>query len=660
MPTFKTLVNDYMNDANIHPHPQTERRPLPELPDTDSQGQDGSKRDEKPADTHETTIKRSLIVLDHLASLFVDHFWHHEITSLRSLGSMHPSDAARTLVGVIGTPDSNKTAVVNSIIGAELLTDTDSAGMGITTTVAYNTSQHAQYFAEIDFLTGDEWEAELHLLLGDIADVVDSEDEVEVSSEAARAMDRLRAVYACNEDEVLGATADSLLQKRYLSLLDESIELQTDNLRTFIAALDRYRPPLRPAGSFDKGKHPVQPPVEQSWPLVREIRIFIKAEALATGAILVNLPTAHDSNRARVAVSERYMKQCDVYWIVAPVARAVDEYVARDLLGDLRLQLHLDGGFGDLVFICTETGYSHTMCEKKETCISLKKTIWGLKQSQLPSSPETYMAIHDAQQQKKALENEINTEKAATKDEYAVRHDRARNALRHDFVQGLFDFYHSTRADELLMFEAGGWSRRDQEIIDNTDSFRVSGMQLPVLCIDTDFPTRTQDDLEQLRSLCHRFTDGAQWQAGVRFLMHVRELLAAIALWASSGFGVLTDEDKREVQGKFSQSLDSLEDDVEASCSLFTKGVMLSLTDNILDRLDATAALVCDLDIWDGIACDLPVKTYQAIYRRHGVFGCHVSYQSLVCSHLHSRIHANRAELEPGIVRIPRSLTVGG
>lgn len=345
VPTFTTLVNDYMNQANIHPHPQTEQRPLPEVPDH-SYGQDRGIQEEKPA-THETTIKKSLIVLDHLASLFVDHFWHHEITNLRSLGMVHPSEAAKTLIGVIGTPDSNKTAVVNAIVGAELLTDTDSHGMGITTTVAYNTSQHAQYFAEIDFLTGDEWEAELRLLLGDITDVVDSEDEV--SSEAARAMDKLCAVYACSEDEVLGATADSLLQKRYLSLLDECIEIQTDDLRTFIAALDRYRPPSSSScqsSKPDKGKRPMQAPVEQSWPLVREIRIFTKAKALSTGATLVNLPTAHDSNRARVTVTERYMKQCDMYWIVAPVNQAVDEYVARNLLGDLRLSSISTAGSG--------------------------------------------------------------------------------------------------------------------------------------------------------------------------------------------------------------------------------------------------------------------------------------------------------------------------
>lgn len=556
VPTFQTLLNDHLNLANIHPHPQTEQpegqRPLPELPEL-PEGQ-GQGQGQGPA-THEITMRKSLIVLDHLAGLFIGSPWHSEITNLRSLGTVHPSEAGKTLIGVIGTPDAAQTSVVNAIVGANLLPDTDSAGIGITTTISYNIWQQVQYYAEIDFLTGDEWAAELRLLLADIADVVDSEDEV--SCEAARAMDKLRAVYACSEADILGSTAESLLQqRRFHGFLDQNISLQTDDVRVFTTALAIYRPPLpAPAGKPDKGKYPMRAPEAQRWPLVREIRLFTKAQALSTGATLVNLPTAHDSNRARVAVAERYMKQCDVHWIVAPVTRAVNECVARDLVGDLRLQLHLDGGFSDLVFICTETA-SPEMCKKKEMCISLKKTIRELKRS----SPESVDAIQEAQEQKKALEVEINNEKANAKSENVPRHENTRNALRHDYSQGLCDFYNSIKADELLMLQAGGWSHRDQDNGDHTEHFRSLGMQLPVFCVDTEFPSQSQEDIEQLQSFCVRVTDGAQWQSGVRFLMHVRELLAAIALWASAGFVAVTDEEKQEIEEKFRQSLDGLED----------------------------------------------------------------------------------------------------
>lgn len=46
------------------------------------------------------------------------------------------------------------------------------------------------------------------------------------------------------------------------------------------------------------------------WPLIKVVRIYTKAEALSTGAVIVDLPGVHDSNAARAAVAQGYMKQC--------------------------------------------------------------------------------------------------------------------------------------------------------------------------------------------------------------------------------------------------------------------------------------------------------------------------------------------------------------
>ncbi len=46
------------------------------------------------------------------------------------------------------------------------------------------------------------------------------------------------------------------------------------------------------------------------WPLIKVVRIQTKADVLSTGAVIVDLPGVQDSNTARAAVAERYMKQC--------------------------------------------------------------------------------------------------------------------------------------------------------------------------------------------------------------------------------------------------------------------------------------------------------------------------------------------------------------
>lgn len=65
---------------------------------------------------------------------------------------------------------------------------------------------------------------------------------------------------------------------------------------------------------------------------------------------------AHDSNAARAAVAEGYMKQCTGLWIVAPINRAVDDKAAKSLLGNtFKRQLKFDGTYSAVTFICSKT-----------------------------------------------------------------------------------------------------------------------------------------------------------------------------------------------------------------------------------------------------------------------------------------------------------------
>ena len=92
------------------------------------------------------------------------------------------------------------------------------------------------------------------------------------------------------------------------------------------------------------------------WPLIKVVKIYTKSGALSTGAVIVDLPGVHDSNAARAAVAQGYMKQCTGLWIVAPINRAVDDKAAKTLLGDsFKRQLKYDGGISSITFICSKT-----------------------------------------------------------------------------------------------------------------------------------------------------------------------------------------------------------------------------------------------------------------------------------------------------------------
>lgn len=90
--------------------------------------------------------------------------------------------------------------------------------------------------------------------------------------------------------------------------------------------------------------------------LIKVVRIYCKADALRTGAVIVDLPGIQDSNAARAAVAESYMKACTGLWITAAIQRAVDDKTAKNLLGDsFKRQLKYDGTYSAVTFICTKT-----------------------------------------------------------------------------------------------------------------------------------------------------------------------------------------------------------------------------------------------------------------------------------------------------------------
>lgn len=62
-----------------------------------------------------------------------------------------------------------------------------------------------------------------------------------------------------------------------------------------------------------------------------------------------------DSNAARAAVAENYIKMCNGLWITADIHRAINNKAAQKLLGDsFKRQLKYDGAFSAVTFICTK------------------------------------------------------------------------------------------------------------------------------------------------------------------------------------------------------------------------------------------------------------------------------------------------------------------
>lgn len=54
-------------------------------------------------------------------------------------------------------------------------------------------------------------------------------------------------------------------------------------------------------------------------------------------------------------MAAKYIKRCSGLWVVAPIARAADDKVAKNLLGDtFKRQLQLDGSYSSISVICSK------------------------------------------------------------------------------------------------------------------------------------------------------------------------------------------------------------------------------------------------------------------------------------------------------------------
>ncbi|RMZ08329.1 hypothetical protein D0860_04735 [Hortaea werneckii] len=180
-------------------------------------------------------------------------------------------------------------------------------------------------------------------------------------SQAGIAYAKIRAVYHRHTKEMLAnSTIDSLMRaKSVTDVLGTTRRINEEEPHDFYRRLQNYVDSKeKGTEKLDKNGNKLTNPKREFefWPLIKVVKIYTKADALSTGAVIVDLPGVHDSNAARAAVAESYMKQCTGLWILAPINRAVDDKAAKTLLGDtFKRQLKYDGTYNAVTFICSKT-----------------------------------------------------------------------------------------------------------------------------------------------------------------------------------------------------------------------------------------------------------------------------------------------------------------
>ncbi|KAK7966654.1 uncharacterized protein PG986_000931 [Apiospora aurea] len=299
--------------------------------------------------------------LDQLAASLATHTNSETTSWLRNISTQKElAQPRRIVVGVVGNTGAGKSSVINAIMDEERLLPTNClrACTASPTEISYNYSDDPSelYKAEVEFITRQEWVRELEQLYADLLDPNGdiSREASNTDSDAGVAYAKLKAVYPSKTREMLTqANPENLAAEPGVqNVLSSTKLLKATTSKDLYRQLQRYIDSKEKLTGDERKKNV---PME-FWPLIKVVRINTKANALSTGAVIVDLPGVQDSNAARAAVADNYMKQCGGLWIVAPITRAVDDKTAKNLLGDsFRRQMKYDGTFSNVTFICSKT-----------------------------------------------------------------------------------------------------------------------------------------------------------------------------------------------------------------------------------------------------------------------------------------------------------------
>jgi hypothetical protein len=195
----------------------------------------------------------------------------------------------RTIVGVVGNTGAGKSSVINAVLDEERLLPTSGmrACTASATEVSYNDSDDPAklYRAEIEFITYEDWLRELEALYEDLLDSSGkvSRENSNPDTDAGRAYAKIKAVYPKLTKEMIEETYPEALANDPAS-------------RNVLGSLKKFQATAAPA-LYRQLQHYVDSKEKTAaaaltmeyWPLIKVVRIYTKAAALCTGAVIVDL-----------------------------------------------------------------------------------------------------------------------------------------------------------------------------------------------------------------------------------------------------------------------------------------------------------------------------------------------------------------------------------
>lgn len=154
----------------------------------------------------------------------------------------------------------------------------------------YSDDPNQLYRAEVEFITAADWSQELNTLLDDLIDGSGnvSRECNNPETDAGLAYSKIKAVYPHKtKDMIAKSQPDGLANEPAVrDVLGSVKRLNETTARALFEGLQQYVDSKEKKAGKDKRM--------EYWPLIKVVRIYCKASALSTGAVIVDLPGVQD------------------------------------------------------------------------------------------------------------------------------------------------------------------------------------------------------------------------------------------------------------------------------------------------------------------------------------------------------------------------------
>ncbi|KAI0017970.1 hypothetical protein F4780DRAFT_795501 [Xylariomycetidae sp. FL0641] len=251
------------------------------------------------------------------------------------------------LVGVKGATGVGKTSTMNALLGHRALLPTDDAeaSTAVPCHVAYNHDERPEFaFRAVvnfknrdavisqfdDFFESLEMRNELRAAIQNRKTKPNKQDNEalrDLNSSLKQTMQVIKALTNLPEKDIETLSTKTLLESYpdLETILESPKEIHHAEAKSFTHLIKPYLTSTAVSHSKSGKEFP-------AWPLIEEVRLFVKSDVLRNGVVLVDLPGVADATQSRSEVSKRYIQRLTATMVITRAVRAADDATVDELV----------------------------------------------------------------------------------------------------------------------------------------------------------------------------------------------------------------------------------------------------------------------------------------------------------------------------------------